>query len=333
MSQNNRYTLIKNDQPGNMRQLEEFISNDTDKIQGRIGFIELNSGIHLHFSDVTELVDERSESMSEACLTISLLLEGQVKFYMNEQPYYLGANDNHESPVAIGKIWSTTKPVRFARNFKKGRKVKKIIINIDKNWLAEMGLAETLSNGASHLDKSLFEFACSHLNYKDWKPSKQAIKAAEEIINPPHDAKCMQKMTRECRAIELVTLAFEQFTPPTPVILKQKTDTKPNCRLIKVLNFIEDNLNEELTLEEIAKNVGFSVSSLQRHFKSTYSTTVVEYIRNRKLELAKEAMVYEGASVTEACFIAGYSNPSSFSTAFKRAFGQCPKTYTSNIKS
>ncbi len=331
MSQNNNYTLIKNDRPGNMRQLEEFISKDTDKIAGRIGFIELNSGIDLHFSDITELVNERSESLSDASLTISLLLEGQVKFYMNEKPYYLGANDNDESRVAIGKIWSTTKPVRFARSFQKGRRVKKIIINIDKDWLAEMGLSETLDNSASHLDKSLFEFACSHLNYKDWIPSKQAIKAAEEIINPPHDAECMKKMVRECRAIELVTMAFEQFTKPSPAILKQRTDSKPNCRLIKVLNFIENNLNSELTLEEIAKTVGFSVSSLQRHFKTTYGSTVVEYIRKRKLELAKDAMIYEGASVTQACFIAGYSNPSSFATAFKRAFGQCPKTYSQAV--
>ncbi|MBO6549407.1 MAG: helix-turn-helix transcriptional regulator [Rhizobiales bacterium] len=323
MSQSN-YTLIKNDTPGNMRQLEEFISNDTDKISGRIGFIELNSGIDLHFSDNVELVNEKSECLSEASLTISLLLEGQVKFYMNDKPYYLGCNDNEESSEAIGKIWSTTKPYLFSRNFKKGRKVKKIIINIDKEWLADMGLAESGSNWETKLDRSLFEFACTHLNCRDWVPSKQAIKAAEEIIDPPSDADCMKKMIREYRAIELVTLAFEQFTKPVPGIINTKNDTKQNCRLIKVLNFIENNLNADLTLEEIAKSVGFSVSSLQRHFKSTYGATVVDYIRKRKLEMAKDAMINEGVSVSEACFIAGYSNPSSFATAFKRAFGVSP---------
>ncbi len=323
MNQNN-YTLIRNDTPGRMRQLEEFISNDTEKVSGRIGFIELNSGIDLHFTDITELVNEKSESLSEASLTISLLLEGQVKFYMNDQPFYLGCNDNLESSKAIGKIWSTTKPVQFSRNFKKGRKVKKIIINVNKDWLAEMGLSMRGSNGTSNLDRSLFEFACSHMNCRDWVPSKQAIKAAEEIIDPPHDAECMKKMTRECRAIELVTLAFEQFTKPVPGIITAKNDTKQNCRLIKVLNFIENNLTAELTLEEIAKNVGFSVSSLQRHFKSTYGSTVVDYIRKRKLEMAKDAMINEGLPVSEACFIAGYSNPSSFATAFKRAFGVSP---------
>ncbi|GAA6212022.1 AraC family transcriptional regulator [Hyphomicrobiales bacterium 4NK60-0047b] len=321
---NSNYTLIKNDPPGTMRQLEEFISSDTDKISGRIGFIELNSGIDLHFTDVTELVNGRSDCMSQASLTISLLLEGQVKFYMNDQPYYLGSNDNHENSQIVGKIWSTTKPVHFSRDFIKGRKVKKIIINVDTDWLAGMGLSETLSNGGSKLDKSLFEFACSHLSCKDWVPSKEAIRAAEEIINPPHDAECMKKMTRECRAIELVTLAFEQFTKPVPGIITAKNDTKQNCRLIKVLNFIENNLTSEFTLEEIAKNVGFSVSSLQRHFKSTYGSTVVDYIRKRKLELARDAMINEGLSVSEACFIAGYSNPSSFATAFKRAFGVSP---------
>lgn len=328
MSQNNRYTLIQEQRSESMPQLEEFISNDTDKISGRIGFIELNSGIDLHFSDITELVNERSVSVSEASLTISLLLEGQVKFYMNDRPYYLGANDNHESPMAIGKIWSTTKPVKFARNFKKGRRVKKIIINIDQDWLAEMGLSESLQHQASGLDKSLFEFACSHLNQKEWIPSAQAIKAAEEIIDPPHDAECMRKMVRECRAIELVTLAFEQFSNPVGGVITPKAASKPNCRLLKVITYIDNNLDSELTLEKIARNVGFSVSSLQRHFKATYGSTVVDYIRRRKLEMARDAIIHQGLSVSEACFIAGYANPSSFATAFKRAFGRCPNTYS-----
>lgn len=326
MSEVKRYTLIHHHRLGQMPQLEEFITNDTGKISGRIGFIKLNSGMHLHFTDVTELVTDCSESVSDASLTISLLLEGQVKFFMNDQPFYLGANDNEESTTAVGKIWSTTKPVRFTRNFKKGRKVKKIIINIDQDWLAEMGLAETMTGGRSSFDKSLFEFACSHLNSIEWTPSAQAIKAAEEIINPPHEAECMRKMVRECRAIELVTLAFEPFTAPLPGLVPARQDTRPNCRLIKVLSFIEGNLNSELSLENIAKNVGFSVSSLQRHFKATYGSTVVDYIRRRKLEMARDAMLYDGVSVSEACFIAGYSNPSSFATAFKRAFGQSPRS-------
>lgn len=326
MTKAKRYTLIQHHRSGEMPQLEQFIAKDTGKIAGRIGFIELNSGIHLHFTDVTELVNDQSESVSDASLTISLLLEGQVKFFMNDQPFYLGDNDNADSPKAVGKIWSTTEPVKFSRNFKKGRKVKKIIINIEPEWLAEMGLTEAMSGRSSSFDRSLFEFACSHLNSMEWKPTAQAIKAAEEIINPPHEAECMRKMVRECRAIELITLAFEQITKPLSVCLSPEIESRPNCRLIKVHSFIEDNLDEELSLESIAKNVGFSVSSLQRHFKATYGSTVVDYIRKRKLERAKDAMINEGVSVSEACFIAGYSTPSSFATAFKRTFGICPRS-------
>ncbi len=326
MSESNQCTLIKNQRSESLPQLEDFVANDIEKTSGRIGFIKLNSGINLHFSDLTELVDGQSESMSEACLTISLMLEGQLKFYMDDKPYYLGAENTHKNRIC-GKMWSTTKPVKFTRRFQKGRKIKKIIINIDRDWLSEMGLSETMPARCSSLDQNLKSFASSHLTCKEWTPCQAAIKAAEDIIEPPHKADCMKQIVRECRAMELVTLAFEQFSHSSEIT---KPATKNNCRLIKVHSYIEDNLENDLTLEDIAKNVGFSISSLQRHFKAVYGSTVVDYIRKRKLELAKDAIKYEGLPVSEACFIAGYSNPSSFATAFKRAFGQCPRLFLDN---
>lgn len=327
MNQTDNLTLIQNQRAQNSAHLNEFLAKDTDKVSGRIGFIKLNSGISLHFTDITELVTETSVRQSEPEFTISLLLEGQVKFYMNDKPYYLGRSRKGHGPQICGKMWSTTKPVKFTRNFKKGHKVKKIIIAINRDWLSEMGLTGVSKKFSSEHDRAISTFAASHLNNREWLPSKQAIRAAEEIINPPYEADCMRKMVRESRAIELVTQAFESFHPAQKIIDNDPA-TRDNCRLIKVHSFIEDNLDREFTLEEIAKNVGFSVSSLQRHFKATYGATVVDYIRRRKLERAKHALQYDGLSVSEACFLAGYSTPSSFATAFKRAFGCCPKTFS-----
>lgn len=324
MTKTNYYTLVENHQTGSFPQREEFISNDTDKISGLIGFIELNSGIHLHFSDTTELVDDTFEREAKASITISLLLEGEIQFSMNDISFSLGSKSNGSKNKAYGNMWSLTEPVKFSRKFKRGHKVKKIIITINHDWLADMGLAKTLPHLSLGLDKNLNNFASTHLECRNWTPSKRAIQVAQEIIHPPHKAECMRKMMREFRALELVTIAFESFS--TNPVEKTPSDISDNCRLIKVHSYIEKNLFRELTLDEIAKNVGFSVSSLQRHFKATYGATVVDYIRHRKLNYAKEMMEENNISITEVAHMVGYSTPSSFTTAFKRTFGYSPNS-------
>jgi AraC-like DNA-binding protein len=43
--------------------------------------------------------------------------------------------------------------------------------------------------------------------------------------------------------------------------------------------------------------------------------------------LAREALVHQNLSVTEAAYVAGYSNPANFATAFRKYFGAAPSAY------
>lgn len=334
MSKTNTLDVIGNgDGPEAHPPLRQFMAKDTDRVAGRIGFMQLNSGIDLHFSDIVEKVDAVTDSVAAPKLTISLLLEGEVNFFMNDQPFALGGGCNGgeagrpgcEPGNAAGRIWSTVKPVKFSRRLKRGSRVRKIILSIKPDWLQTMGLGGGLPVGGAGLEANLTRFARSHLASCAWRPTEHAIRLAEDIIDPPSEAQCIQGMVRESRALELLALALQSFAPACrDDEISRPAVPADNCRLIKVHSFIENNLARELSLDEIAREVGFSVSSLQRHFKSTYNTTVVDYIRMRKLELAKSAIENDGLSVSEAGFLAGYSTPSSFATAFKRSYGYPP---------
>ncbi|MGH1350897.1 MAG: helix-turn-helix domain-containing protein [Methyloligellaceae bacterium] len=308
----------------NISHTKELKTINTDTTSGETGFIQLSSGLSLHFSDIVELTDGRSESMSDSNITISILLEGQVQFYMDDQPFFLGRDNSYSQGSACGKIWAVSEPVKFSRVFRRGCRVKKVIITADKKWLANIGLDEHSPAFSPELDRNLRTFASSHMQCREWELSDKAITLAEEIISPAHSSGCMSTMIREFKALELVTLAFEAFTSSkTPEAVHHETPA--NCRLIKVHSYIEENIFRNFTLDEIARNVGFSVSSLQRHFKATYGTTVVDYIRNHKLSFAKKLIEQDNISITEAAYCVGYANPSSFTTAFKRAFGYPPK--------
>ncbi|MBX2806988.1 MAG: AraC family transcriptional regulator [Hyphomicrobiales bacterium] len=132
-------------------------------------------------------------------------------------------------------------------------------------------------------------------------------------------------MYLESRALELATIAFQQLVSDGSLREKTECQTRTLIRAHAARHYIDNHLDSPLTLRDIALHTGLSISSLQRHFKSAFGTTVVDYLRAKKLANAREAIEKKGVSVSEAAFLAGYTNPSSFATAFKRAFGISPR--------
>lgn len=85
------------------------------------------------------------------------------------------------------------------------------------------------------------------------------------------------------------------------------------------------SLGASPSLEQLAADFGMSVSSLNRHFKTVFGTTVIAYLSEHRMTAAKRALEAEGASVAEAAYIAGFSTPENFSTAFRHRYSISPK--------
>ena len=99
-------------------------------------------------------------------------------------------------------------------------------------------------------------------------------------------------------------------------------------RMQKSIDFIEDNLAEDITVEQCAKVSYMSVSGYYRMFLSVVGYNVKEYIRMRRLSLAHEELE-QGQSVMTVATRYGYNSVDSFTRAFKNQFGILP----SKIKS
>ena len=94
-------------------------------------------------------------------------------------------------------------------------------------------------------------------------------------------------------------------------------------RMQKSIDFIEDNLAEDITVEQCAKASFMSVSGYYRMFLSVVGYNVKEYIRMRRLSLAWEELA-QGQSVMTAATKYGYNSVDSFTRAFKNQFGVLP---------
>lgn len=101
-----------------------------------------------------------------------------------------------------------------------------------------------------------------------------------------------------------------------------------NKKLIdKAIKFIQNNSKENLTLESIAQNAGFSLSYFDSVFKNHTSYTPVEYARVYKLTRSAIALRTTDRTVLDIALDFGYQSPESYSRAFKAFYSISPIEY------
>lgn len=97
------------------------------------------------------------------------------------------------------------------------------------------------------------------------------------------------------------------------------------------IDYIENHLlDEELTADVIAKQVGVSSFHFQRTFSVLTEVSIGEYIRRRRLTLAAEELSQSNEKVIEIAYKYGYDTPESFTKAFRRQHGITPREASAN---
>ena len=95
----------------------------------------------------------------------------------------------------------------------------------------------------------------------------------------------------------------------------------------KVIDYIENNLEKEISLDNISKNIGYSKFHLNRIFTEYTGVTIYKYLQNRRLTLAAEKLVKTDMPIMQIAYEAGYDTQQSFSFAFKQVYLYPPKVY------
>ena len=90
------------------------------------------------------------------------------------------------------------------------------------------------------------------------------------------------------------------------------------------VQYIEEHLQDELSVEDIAKHIGVSPFYYQKGFSMLCGFTVAEYIRNRRLALAGNEIIGTDHTILEIALKYGYDSPDSFTKAFTRFHGSTP---------
>ncbi len=95
----------------------------------------------------------------------------------------------------------------------------------------------------------------------------------------------------------------------------------------KVIGYIEENMERDINLDNISKNIGYSKFHLNRLFAEQTGITIYKYLQNRRLTIAAQKLVRTDKPITQIAYEAGYDTQQSFSFAFKQVYLYPPKAY------
>ncbi len=96
-------------------------------------------------------------------------------------------------------------------------------------------------------------------------------------------------------------------------------NTCQNEKILLILDYINNHLSDDLTIDNLSERFFISRYHLMHLFKTSTGYTVGNYITIKRLFFAR-AMIQSGTPVTEACYLSGFQNYSTFSRAYKKHF-------------
>ena len=103
----------------------------------------------------------------------------------------------------------------------------------------------------------------------------------------------------------------------------------PRFKLQRVIDYIHDNLHEDLTLEKISATLSMSPFHFAHAFRETTGLAPHHYVIQCRIDRAKILLCETDHSIAEIAHRVGYSNQSNFSVVFRRVAGQTPRSYRS----
>jgi AraC-like DNA-binding protein len=95
-------------------------------------------------------------------------------------------------------------------------------------------------------------------------------------------------------------------------------------RIAKAVNRLHKEFDQPLRIENMARELGMSVSGFHHHFKAVTAMSPREFQKQLRLQEARRLMLGEGLDAANAGFRVGYGDASHFTRDYKRRFGEPP---------
>ncbi|MBC1489638.1 helix-turn-helix domain-containing protein [Listeria sp. FSL L7-1485] len=238
-------------------------------------------------------------------LTVFLMFNGSAVVTVGEKEYWLNQDDLLViNPRQQYQVKSTSDNLLLSLRIAK----KPITPQFKENWLP---FIECSTNGSETENAEKFQqlrVALAHLMAAYFKQNDET-----EIETYQHFF----------TVLTLLVKNFKKEYLPVPTITENLADE----RMSQLLEQIQKNYSQPISLESLAEMSGISYYYLSRSFKKQVGVNFTEYLNQIRLMHASEALVSTSQSVLKVAFNSGFSNAKNFYDIFKKQYGLTPANY------
>lgn len=260
-------------------------------------FLTVNAGERLHMSDL------RHGMRVPPMFYFGLVLEGGIHNH----------HDGRDFDFTAGHFFAASlrEPVEFQTLHPGGKKFAIVSILADRAWM-EARIGD---------DRRLKAFAATHMAICTGLASSELLHSAARIMALIRDDSLSGLLHFEAASMEFLAAVTDMLS----VRGRENPAERADARAMQIRARLDSVMpGEVITLEGLAREFSLSASSLSRRFRAAFGISIMAYLTERRLMLAKTALERGVMSIGEAAYLAGYSSPANFTVAFHRAFGLTP---------
>lgn len=279
-------------------------------INNKIGYLNDNFKI-FHIRDKKDI---KFEYHHHDFSKIVILIDGDLTYYIEGKAYilkpwdilFINKNEIHKPVVNPDKYYE------------------RIVIWLNPDFMAKY------AQGNNDLLKC-FEIAIKN-NYNLLRLNMKSIEIIKNIIKDiqscDNSNEFGSEILKESLFVQLMVLMNRLFLNSDKN--RDMEDIQYDKTIEGVLNYINSNLENDLSIDTIASKFFISKYYLMRKFKSQIGSSIHNYIIQKRLILAK-SLISEGLTMSNVCSKCGFNDYSSFVRAFKKVYGVSPSNYNPTI--
>lgn len=247
---------------------------------------------------------ERLHSVFTPCLCI--IAQGSKQVHLNEEMFRYDSGHYLISTVDLPIVShvreaSTEKPYLSIR------------LNLDPAMVASVMMESGLETRKNNASVKAMDVSSLDVDLLD------AIVRLIRVLDTSDEAKILAPLIQ--KEIVFRLLKGEQGARLSH-LLPTGSDTR---RISRAIGHLREHFDEPLKIENIARELGMSVSGFHHHFKSVTAMSPLQFQKQIRLQEARRLMLGEDLDAASAGFRVGYEDPSYFSRDYKKLFGDPPQ--------